>query len=272
MEKNKIIKYLNDNYFSGNDFVSEIRNASEQNDSEGNVTFLLYVIYYKFIKDSGDEGFHKPTGKTIKIDSTEFKKMQRNFNIDSLLDDSSNFDLESMLYSDEQLEKLNRLRSENSVKLPRIITKHDYYSSFKIGDKVYFNNESGVITYCHEPNSNGDLQFTVNAHGKETKLINPFKQTFQPYSSNEKLYLSKRKVTNYDEVEVPDYVKTLSTKELLNLLDYCRKSAWCSVPDDIDEMHIRAELSTRGHVTNKIESKKKRTIAKNHGGSKSKNR
>lgn len=274
MEKSKIIKYLNATKFNNkNSFVSEIRNASKSEDSS---TLYLHVIEQEFISDSTGEGFHNSKFKTIDIQGSELKKVQRDLNIDSLLDESEPFDLESTLYSAEQLEKLNRLRDENKIKLPKIITKSEYYASFKNGDKVYFNNESGVITYCHKPNKEGHLQFTVNAHGKETKLVNPFKQTFQPFSSfyndEKKLYLSKRKMDNYDCVEVPTHVSKLSTKELLNYLDYCRKSVWRYIPNNIDEMHLRAELSRREHVPNKIEAKKKRIIAKKHGSSKSKNR
>lgn len=272
MENSRIIKYLNDNKFTGRNFVSEIRCAKIIEFTES-TALRFYVTIQEFISDSYGDGFHKSSFKTIDISDINLKKMRRDLNIDSLLDDDGSFDIESILYSDEKLERLNKLRYESSFKLPKIRTMYDYYSSFKKGDKVYLNNESGVITYCHKPNSKGELKFTVNVHGKETKFINPFEKIFIPYSRYEKtLYLSKRKVTNYEMVEVPEHVKELDTKKLLNILDYCRKGAWVCVPDNIDEMHIRAELSTREHVTSKKESKKKRVIAKKHGGSKSKNR
>jgi len=277
MEKSKMIQYLNDNFmnFNSKSFVYKITSMNYISDSESNTKSFSIRTEVKFFEsDSCGEGFHKSIPQTYVIPDNELKKMQRTFNLDSLLDDSETFDIESEIYSDEQLNKLSKLRDDNKIKLPRCITMKDYYSTFKPGDKVYFNKEAGIITYCHEPNKRGELQFTVKVRGEETTLINPFERLYTRYLSKgrQELRLSKRSVTNYENVEVSEEVKSLSTKELLNYLRLINRSAWDCIPDYIDEMYIRAELSTREHVPNKIEKKQKRNIVKKHGGSKSKNR
>lgn len=278
MEKNKIIEYLNSQYNYGTEgnksFISEIRRANYIYDLENanNKELVINATLQNFIEDSCKEGFHKKEFKDFRITDSELKKIQRKYNIDSLLEDSDEFDFESQLYTDEQLKKLKELRGDNNIKLPNLITMHDYYSSFKPGEKVYFNNEPGIVTYCHKPNSDGELQFTIKVRHKETKLVNPFKTTFTYGYPKMSLYVSKRSITNYEGVEVPEKVKSLSTKELLNYLRWINVSNWDNVPDYMDELHVRAELSTREHVPNRIERKKERAIAKIHGGSKSKSR
>ena len=163
------------------------------------------------------------------------------------------------------------VRENKETKHPNIITKHDYYSSFKLWEKVTYLGEPGIVTFLHEPKKDGDIRFTVKVSDVETRYVNPFGYG---YNKGVKL-LRKRKPVDYSKVEVPKVVKSLTTEQLLKRLDSYRKHTYCYDYNQTpltEELHIKAELSTREHIPNKKEKKANRTIAKKHGGSKSKSR
>jgi hypothetical protein len=266
MEKSKLIDYLNKKYPAS--VITEIKRAIW--DGEGDDKRLrLTVVKYNFYKDENSGGYHVPDNwSNIFIENRELKEIQREINIQSLLEeDEEAFNLEAKRYTPDQLKKLQELRDENKIKVPGVITKHDYYGSIKLGDKVWYKGEAGVVTFLHEPKKDGHLRFTVNVNGVETRYVNPF--DFYHRGDKGLKLISKRKPKDYSNVEVPKKIKDKSTKELLSILSGMRMNSYHSYEY---EQQVRAELSTREHVPNKAESKRNRTIAKKHGGSKSKSR
>lgn len=103
--------------------------------------------------------------------------------------------------------ELLRVDSHLSKNRSKVKYKHNYDEdikrNFKVGDKVWFNNEPGIITYRHLEKSDGIVKYTVNVKNTFTKYV--------PYN-----LLSPRHVRDYSSVNVPDSIKKLTTLQLLN--------------------------------------------------------
>lgn len=268
MEKNRLIKILNKD-ISGKSFISEIKDVQWQTNPDDTKKLYVSCVYQSFISDGNGDGYHESEFKVYFFEYDELKKIQREINIDSLLsEDVDVFSIETQMYTDEQLDKLNEMRDKNAIKNPNIKTKHDYYGSFKVGTKVTYKGESGVVTFLHEPKKDMQLRFTIKVRGEEMRYVNPFLYGSFGKNSGIKL-LKKRTNVDYSKVEIPKEIKSLSTEQLLKRLNNYRKNSYYS-PDSSDNI-LKAELSTREHVPRKKERKNNRTFP-NHGGSKSKSR
>ncbi len=269
MKKSKLINYLNKT--RKKIIITEIKSAQwrgEDDDKELN----LHVVMYKFHSDGNKGGgyYNRNDWEYITLKDIELKELQRNINIESLLEeDEEQFNIESKIYTSKQLKKLQELRDDKKVKMPDLITKHDYYGSIKVGDKIWYKGEAGVVTFLHKPKEDSHFRFTVNVDGVETRYVNPFSYYRDVNAIN---LIKKRKPIDYSDVEIPKQVKEMSTKELLKYLNFFRTKSFDYIIDDLEETHLRAELSTREHIPNKNEAKRNRSIAKKHGGSKSKSR
>lgn len=131
--------------------------------------------------------------------------------------------------------KIELLRIESHLRknISKIIHKSDYDKSiklnFKLGDKVWYNNEPGIITYKH---CGEEIKFTVRCKDIFTKYV--------PY-----WLLTPRETKDYSQVTIPESIKKLTTKELLATRNY---------HGQLSEV-VKAELQTREHVKRKTKVK-----------------
>lgn len=131
--------------------------------------------------------------------------------------------------------KIELLRVDSHLKKnqSKIIHKSDYDKTiklnFKEGDKVWYNKEPGIITYKHR--------------GKETKFTVRCKDTFTKYVPY--WLLTPRQTKDYSQVQIPNSIKKLTTKELLATRNY---------HGQLSEV-VKAELQTREHIKRKTKIK-----------------
>lgn len=128
--------------------------------------------------------------------------------------------------------ELLRIQSRLEKNRSKVITKSRYddniRKSLKVGDRVWYNSESGIITYQHRGK---DLKFTVRVKDTFTKYV--------PYNM-----LRPREVTDYSHIQIPDKIKKLTTKQLLATRIQGRLS-------DV----VKAELQNREHIKRKTKTK-----------------
>lgn len=144
----------------------------------------------------------------------DFKVELREARINSILKekgsiDIDTFDVESIIYTEEQFKKLSDIRSgkKNShtnfgEELKSI--KIDYSKSFKVGEPVYYNGHHGIITFKH--------QYT-----KETIQLWSVKigETEHRYVSG--CVLRKRTIEDLSKIPIDEKLNKLSTERLLKM-------------------------------------------------------
>lgn len=128
--------------------------------------------------------------------------------------------------------ELLRIESHLEKNRSKLVTKSRYddniRKSLKVGDRVWYNNEPGIITYQHRGK---DLKFTVRVKDTFTKYV--------PYNM-----IRPREVIDYSHIQIPEEIKKLTTKQLLSTRIQGRLS-------DV----VKAELQSREHIKGKIKTK-----------------
>jgi hypothetical protein len=149
---------------------------------------------------------------SIKYAFFDFKVDFRDSRIDFLLsnkkeDLEETFDVESIIYSEEQRKVLDRLRqSDIEIKFAHRIleeVKIEYSKSFNVGDTVYYNNYHGIITFKHQCKSGNQL-WSVKTGDTEHRYV---KGTL----------LRKRKVEDLSSIPIDKELDRLSTEKLLKM-------------------------------------------------------
>jgi len=120
------------------------------------------------------------------------------------------FDVESIIYTEEQIKRLSDIRAEKeSVRCPNFYEelksiKIDYSKSFKVGEPVYYNGHHGIITFKH--------QYT-----KETIQLWSVKvgETEHRYVSG--CVLRKRTIEDLSKIPIDEKLNKLSTERLLKM-------------------------------------------------------
>lgn len=171
---------------------------------------------------------------------------------------------EKLLYTEEQLEKLEKLRNlsaaEKRANTDRI--KHAWiYNNLDeplaIGEKVFYEDMHCII-------SDRTQKEKVGRFSKKDKYyyLYEVKQGVTIFKNVQRYHLRKRVVKNYDDVVVSEEIKKLDTKRVLSWYrSIAYKSYW---DDDIDvdpndpemqflELQLKAELSRREHIPSKKE-------------------
>jgi len=142
----------------------------------------------------------------------DFKVDLRDSLIDFLLsskkeDLEQTFDVEGIIYSEEQRRVLDKLRkSDSETKSAYKIledTKIEYSKSFNIGDTVYYNNYHGIITFKHQY-VKGNQLWGIKAGETEHRYV---KGTL----------LRKRKVEDLSNIPIDKELDKLSTEKLLKM-------------------------------------------------------
>jgi hypothetical protein len=164
------------------------------------------VVYIEF-----DYTYTNKPHFSIKHAFFDFKVDLRDSRIDLLLSNKEDleetFDVESIIYSEEQRKVLDRLRQsyiENNCAY-RILeeVKIEYSKSFNVGDTVYYNNYHGIITFKHQYKSGNQL-WSVKTGDTEHRYV---KGTL----------LRKRKVKDLSSIPIDKELDRLSTEKLLKM-------------------------------------------------------
>lgn len=161
----------------------------------------------------------------------------RNIKIQKLIQAHSNrteFDVESLIYTSEQLQKLKELRSDNVERnssgwseVRKV--KGEYSSNFEIGQKVYYNNQKGLITFKHE--EKGEFQrWSVKVNDVEYRRVYGFE-------------LLPRKSEDLSMIPIDKELNKLSTLKLLKI--YRKRMKYNR---GIGDVRIRRILQDREHV------------------------
>lgn len=150
----------------------------------------------------------------------------------------SGFDVEDIIYTEEQKLKLKRLRSN--------FTKNSYYSfveklrneyskSFEVGQPVYYKNYPAIITFKHNENDESSLQrWSVLCNGVEYRRI---------YGTQ----LLARKVQDLSHIKIDEKLNKLSTEKLLKM--YRRKM---KINKGRSDLKIKRILNDRENIKKDI--------------------
>ena len=189
----------------------------------------LYTSELMFDQDRGIKYHWQRTQSTNPFKIDEFIIWLRNYKISEINDDS--FDAFS---HEERLRiELLRIQSHFDSNKKKVITKEDaikeYNKTLKQGDRVYFNQMPGIITYKHQGD---ELKFTINV-----------KDTYYKYVPASQLYPRIKK--DLSHIEIPKKFQDMSTTDLLRL-----RSSYGFLPDV-----IKAELDKREHIKKKSKTK-----------------
>lgn len=165
-----------------------------------------HVRYISFYIDDQN----KPRFKCLNV-TIDIRKEIRDIKINDILtfDKTIDFDVESIIYTEDQLKNLEKLREKKENKTYRVDAFYDfikdYSDNFKIGEPVYYNNHHGIITFKHElkdPNKNSLWSVLVN--DKEFRYVDG-------------RCISKRKVQDLSNGEIDPKLNKLSTERLLKM-------------------------------------------------------
>ena len=162
------------------------------------------------------------------LDRDLVKAEIRNSLIEDLLDNKGEdmeetFDIESIIYSDEQLKRLNELRSGKTTTWRNIMVppginfkeeirqvKMEWANSFTVGETVYYNGHHATITFKHQNEDKGYQLWSVRVGDDEHRYVCGTK-------------LSKRKVEKAKPLAQKDKrpedkrLEKLSTERLLKM-------------------------------------------------------
>ena len=153
-------------------------------------------------------------------------------------EEEDGFDVEDVLYTEEQKEKLNSLRTKPEPTLEDKLDKYnsEHNSAFKVGVKVYYGNYDriGIITFVHEHTDMLDISFSVKVGNVESRYVSPY-------------LLVKREVSEELYVVPKDSpLRKLSTEKLLKKLRHIRKSGYNNHPTE--QSAIKSILKEREHI------------------------
>lgn len=87
----------------------------------------------------------------------------------------SEFDIEDVIYTEEQRAKLESLRNpvtkvDTWKELKKV--KKEWSESFKLGQKVYYKNAHGIITFLHTQKEDDDLsRYTIRCNDTEYRYV-----------------------------------------------------------------------------------------------------
>ena len=153
----------------------------------------------------------------------------RNSLIEDLLDNKGEeleetFDIESIIYSDEQQKRLEELRSgktttwRNTIVPPEINfkeeirqTKMEWAESFTIGEPVYYKGYHATVTFKHQQNKENGIQlWSVRVGDDEHRYVCGTKLSKRPVKKTEPL-------TEREKSAEDKRLEKLSTERLLKM-------------------------------------------------------
>ena len=117
------------------------------------------------------------------------------------------FDVESIIYTEEQLKRLSDIRNEKICtnfheELKSI--KIDYSKSFKVGEPVYYNGYHGIITFKHQYTKETIQLWSVKIGETEHRYVKGS-------------VLRKRMIEDLSKIPIDEKLNKLSTERLLKM-------------------------------------------------------
>lgn len=179
---------------------------------------------------------NSPPQFSIKTDTLNLKVVMRDIKIQELLNskESSEFDVESFIYNDDQREKLHTLRRQKpqlNCAIALLEIKKEYSNQFSVGDRVWYNNGAGFITFKHEDkHTNKSTRFSVKVKNVEYRYVHGTE-------------LVKRNIEDLSHIPIDKELNKLSTEKLLKI--YKRKRDRNKGKGDIK---IKRILQDREHI------------------------
>jgi hypothetical protein len=149
---------------------------------------------------------------TIDYAFFDFKVELREARINSILKekgsiDIDTFDVESIIYTEEQLKRLSDIRN---VKIcPNFheefkSVKIDYSMSFKVGEPVYYNGYHGIITFKHQYTKETIQLWSVKIGETEHRYVKGS-------------VLRKRMIEDLSKIPIDENLNKLTTERLLKM-------------------------------------------------------
>ena len=203
----------------------------EKNEDKNRISYIAFDINY----------MHEPEFMVKNID-IDLKVEIRDFKIDELLKSLSSvgtyddFNVEEIIYTDDQLEKLRELRDEkekssnywtNLNELNKF--KKEYSDNFKVGEPVYYKNSYVIITFKHKTKDNKkNSLWSVKVNDTEFRYVDGAR-------------LSKRTIEDLSNIPIDKELNKLSTEKLLKMY---KKSRFRGFGD----IRIKRILNEREHI------------------------
>jgi hypothetical protein len=220
-----------------NSIKSQIPNCQEIADIKkiDNQDYKIVFIHTEYSKD------YKPRF-TIQTKILNLQVQMRDAKIEQLLnsiqsDPIPEFDVEDIIYSDEQKEILNKLRNNSFLPdtknhwLLLHKVKKEYSDSFQIGDKVKYNGGVGFITFKHTSKNESDItKWSVKIGDTEFRYI-------------EGIELIKRKIQDLSFIPIDPQLDKLSTEKLLKMYKRNRDRN-----KGVGDLTIKRILQEREHI------------------------
>lgn len=214
---------------------SQIPNCYEIADIKkiDNQDYKIVFIHTEYSKD------YKPRF-TIQTKILNLQVQMRDAKIEHILnsiqsDPIPEFDVENIIYSDEQKEILNKLRNNSPTTLNIWAqlnkAKKEYSDSFQIGDKVKYNGGVGFITFKHTSKNESDItKWSVKIGDTEFRYI-------------EGIELIKRKIQDLSFIPIDPELDKLSTEKLLKMYKRNRDKN-----KGVGDLTIKRILQEREHI------------------------
>jgi hypothetical protein len=182
-----------------------------------------------------------PKFSILKETRLNLKSELRHIKIESLLetindvDETSFFDVEDIIYNEEQRARIDKLRNPDSKSNSEYDilnqSKKKYSESFKLGDKIWYKGYPGFITFEHKNRCEDDLnRFSVKVKDTEVRYV---KGTL----------LAKRVVRDLSFIEIDPTLNKLSTEKLLKMYKRNRDRN-----NGVGDLKIKRILQEREHI------------------------
>jgi len=175
---------------------------------------------------------------------TNYKDLRvffRDFLIDDILTgekiDFDDFGVEEVIYNKEQKEKLEKLRSDKKDIVYSFgelyKAKKEWSESFKLGQRVYYKGEHGIITFKHNKKNQEDIQkYSVKVGLYEYRYV---------YGTD----LSNREVKDLSYIPIDKKLNKLPTNRLLKMYKRSLK-----LNKGLGNLKIKRILQEREHIQN----------------------
>ncbi len=169
-----------------------------------------YVVYYIYFNKDHRQKYDTTTTslkkELLKGDMRDYKI--ENILISGLKIEDEFFDVESVIYTEEQRTRLDKLRRDKSVtthvrkKIDEL--RKDYTENFQIGDPVFYKNTPGFISFKHSDKEDSLTRWTVRIKDVEYRYVTG-------------LDINSRVVEDLSYLPIDPKLDKLSTEKLLRM-------------------------------------------------------
>lgn len=195
------------------------------------------IYRVEFIEKTQSWTGRRPPIFTIKSTNLNLKVQIRDYKIQELLKsvgEVSDFDVEDYIFTDEEREKLHKLRNEkvsSNSWIELVNARKEYSESFNVGDRVWYNEGAGFITFKHADKDETDVtRWSVKVKDIEYRYV---------YGTE----LVTRKVEDLSYIEIDPELNKLSTEKLLKIYKHKRDRN-----KGRGDINIKRILQDREHV------------------------